>query len=422
MALQIRRYGRSFLILVAVAILGTVAGVYILLEQRLPNPFQTFYHVQGAFPTAAAVVPGLGEPVNVAGVRVGQITGVELKAGQGILQMAIDPGKVKQLYNNASADLFPNTPLKDMEVDIRPGSPSAGVLPDNAMIPVAQTTSPTDSDDLLDALDTDTRTWFTSLITSLAAGTKGRAVDIRDLLNNAGPTAQQLRTIGDLLAARRTELSAIVHNLGVLTTAIRGKDTQLQTVVQQGNATLAALASQNTALTAAVNRLPGTLQTTRSALTNLTSLSDALRPASIALLPTAQKLPSTLRNAQTLFTGAALLPLKQIPPFVNAVLPLAAQVPPATKNLAAQIPQLENSFKILEYAVNEVSYNGGTSNPGFLYWLAWAAHNLDSGLRVSDANGPGIAGLAGTSCQSLVGLTGTLITTLLGVTTASLGC
>ena len=43
MALQIKRYGRSFLILIALMIVGTASGFYILLQQRLPNPFQTFY-------------------------------------------------------------------------------------------------------------------------------------------------------------------------------------------------------------------------------------------------------------------------------------------------------------------------------------------------------------------------------------------
>ena len=67
---QLRRYGRSFAILLALIVVGTAAGFYILLQQRLPNPFQTFYSVNAEFSSAAAVVPGLGEPVNVAGVHV----------------------------------------------------------------------------------------------------------------------------------------------------------------------------------------------------------------------------------------------------------------------------------------------------------------------------------------------------------------
>ncbi len=136
-ALQLRRYGRSALILLALMVIGSAAGFYILLQQRLPNPFQTFYSVNAQFTSAAAVVPGLGEPVNVAGVHVGEITGTSLSGGRGVLHMEIDPSKMMRLYGNASAALVANTPLKDMQVNIAPGNPSAGVLPHGATIPVS---------------------------------------------------------------------------------------------------------------------------------------------------------------------------------------------------------------------------------------------------------------------------------------------
>jgi phospholipid/cholesterol/gamma-HCH transport system substrate-binding protein len=399
--LQIRRYGRSFLILIGLIVIGTAAGFYILLQQRLPNPFQSFYQVNAAFPTAAAVVPGLGEPVNVAGVRVGEITGTDLVDGHGVIHMDIDPGKIARLYKDASAVLVPNTPLKDMEVDIAPGSRSAGVLPDGATIPVSQTTSPTDSDELLDALDTDTRTWFTSLITDLNQGTLGRGSDIRKLLGNLGPTAQQLSQIGNLLAARHTELSEIVHNLGVLTQAAAVKDSQLRQVVLAGNTTVQALATQDVALRAAITKLPGTLATTDKTLTDLIPFANALGPTATALLPTAHKLPTTLRDARTLFEGAALLPLKEIPPFIKVVLPLASQLPALTTDLNQAVPALIKSFKVLAYVTNEIAYDPGGRNPGFLYWLAWFAHNADSFISQSDANGPVWRVLALTSCSSL---------------------
>ncbi|HEV3056083.1 MAG TPA: MlaD family protein [Solirubrobacteraceae bacterium] len=401
MKLQIRRYGRSFLILIGLIVLGTAAGFYILLQQRLPNPFQSFYQVNAAFPTAAAVVPGLGEPVNVAGVRVGEITGTDLVDGHGVIHMDINPGKIARLYKDASAVLVPNTPLKDMEVDIAPGSRTAGVLPDGATIPVSQTTSPTDSDELLDALDTDTRTWFTSLITDLNEGTLGRGNDIRKLLGNLGPTSQQLSQIGNLLAARHTELSAIVHNLGVLTQAAAVKDAQLRQVVLAGNTTVQALATQDVALRAAITKLPGTLATTDKTLTDLIPFANALGPTATALLPTARKLPTTLRDARTLFEGAALLPLKEIPPFIKVVLPLASQLPALTTDLNQAVPALIKSFKVLAYVTNEIAYDPGGRNPGFLYWLAWFAHNADSFISQSDANGPVWRVLTQVSCSSL---------------------
>ena len=120
-------------------------------------------------------------------------------------------------------------------------------------------------------------------------------------------------------------------------------------------------------------------------------LANALGPTATALLPTARKLPTTLRDAQTLFEGAALLPLKEIPPFVKVVLPLAGQLPPLTSDLDQAVPALIKSFKVLAYTTNEIAYNPGGKNPGFLYWLAWFAHNADSFISTSDANGPVVA-------------------------------
>ncbi len=422
-AIQIRRYGRSFLIMLAVMIVGTACGFYILLQQRLPNPFQTFYSVNAAFPSAAAVVPGLGEPVNVAGVHVGEIISTQLQNGHGVIHMEIDPHKMPRLYRDASANLVPNTPLDDMQVNIIPGDPSAGVLKPGATIPVGQTTSPINSDELLDALDTDTRDWLSSLVTELDNGTRGRGRDLRELLMNLAPTARQLREIGDLLVQRRSELVEVVHNLGILTQATAAKDTQIRTVIDAGNRTVAAIAAEDGALRSSIMQLPGTLATTRTTLASLTRFSDVLAPTATALLPTAHKLPATLRDSSTLIRGAALLPIPQIPKFEAAVLPLASQLGPISRGLAKAIPPLEDSFKVLNYATNEIAYNPGGDNPGFLYWLAWFVHNANSFLSTSDANGPAWRTLLLVNCTTLTTTPeGKLLGSLLQLGGSATGC
>jgi phospholipid/cholesterol/gamma-HCH transport system substrate-binding protein len=334
-----------------------------------------------------------------------------------VIHIQIDPSKLKRMYRDASADLVPNTPLKDMELNIAPGHASAGALPQGGTIPVGQTTIPVNSDDLLDALDSDTRTWFTSLVTELNDGTQGRGSDIRKLFSTIGPTSQQLRQIGDLLAARRQALAQIVHNLGVLSKSASTKDAQIQTVVQAGNATMQALASQNVALREAIARLPGTLSTARTTLGHVTTLANELGPTATALIPTARRLPTTLRDTQTFFQGAALLPLKEIQPFVKAVLPLAGQLPPLARELKAAVPALISSFKVLAYTTNEVAYNPGGKNPGFLYWISWFAHNADSFISNSDANGPVWRTLALATCPGLKSFSfGPLLELLLGST------
>jgi phospholipid/cholesterol/gamma-HCH transport system substrate-binding protein len=425
--LQLRRYGRYFAVLAVLWGIGLAAGGYIVINQRFPNPFASFVKVDGRFQTAAGVVPGLGEPVNIAGVNVGEITGTSLSKGQGVIHMELKPSQLPpphRLYRNATAVLFPNTPLKDMEIDIDPGTPNAGVMPQGGTIPVGQTSVPVDSDELLSSLDADTRAWLSSLITEINQGTIGRGQDIKRILQNLGPTSTQFRQIGDLLAARRLKLAQIVHNLGTLTKAVSVKDAQLRTVVQAGNQAVGALANQNVALTQAISRLPGTLQTTRTTLADTTKLANALGPTANALVPVARRLPSTLKNSKTLFEGAALLPLDKIPALVNAVLPLAQQLPPIQSNLKAELPALISSFKVLGAVTNETAYVPGHGNPGFLYWLAWFAHNANSFLSTADANGGGWRGVLLVSCSDLNGGTlGTLLNLVFGPTLSTLlGC
>ena len=412
---QIRRYGRHFAALMVLVAVGTACGFFILLNQRLPNPFQNYYSLTATFPSATAVVSGLGEPVNVAGVRVGQITGTQLQNGQAIVHMSIDPSKLPHVYRGATAALVPNTPLKDMQVDVYPGRRDAGVLPHGATIPAGQTLVPIDSDELLDSLDTDTRTWLAGLITSLGQATAGRGQDIRRLLQALGPTSAQLRQLGDLLVARQHQISKLVHNFGALTQAASTKDAQLRTVVQAGDQTVHAMAAQDVALRQSVAQLPATLQGARTTLSDVVPFANALGPAATALEPTARRLPSTLADTNTLLQGAALLPLHQIQPFIRASLPVARLLPALAANLKPEIPELIDSFKVLAYSTNEIAYNPGHGNPGFLYWLAWFAHNSDSFISTSDANGPVWRTVFVTSCQSLKDLpSGPLLETVLG--------
>jgi phospholipid/cholesterol/gamma-HCH transport system substrate-binding protein len=419
-AVQIRRYGGHLVLVLILMVLGTASGFFILLNQRLPNPFQTYYQVNAVFTTAAAVVPGLGEPVNVSGVRVGQINGTSLQDGAAVIHMSIDPTQLPTIYRNAHADLVPRTPLKDMEVELWPGTRSAGRLPAGSTIPVAQTLSPVDSDELLGALDGDTRTWLESLLTSLGQATAGRGGDLHSLLRALGPTAAQLRQVGDVLAARHRELAGITHNLGVIMRAASSRDSQLGELVRGGNVTLRALAGQNVALRRSLTLLPGTLSATRTTLTDLVGFAHALGPTAHALTPVVRSLPGTLRNTQTLIRGAAVLPLKQIHSFVKAALPVANRLPPLAADLKIEVPDLLDAFKVLAYASNELAYNPGGAKPGFLYWLAWFAHNSDSFISSSDANGPVWRSLLVGSCATLRSLPiGSILQSVLGT---NFGC
>ena len=64
----------------------------MLSNQRLRFPWEGApFRIKAEFATAQAVTPGQGQTVRVSGVRVGDITKVDLKDGRAVVTMDLDP-------------------------------------------------------------------------------------------------------------------------------------------------------------------------------------------------------------------------------------------------------------------------------------------------------------------------------------------
>lgn len=410
MRLRLRREGRWLIVIGAIVVIAIACAIYLLSNERLASPFSSAYDVKAEFADVGAVAPGLGEPVNVAGVRVGQVSGVELRNGRGLLTLRIDPGKMAHLYPGTRAMLVPNTPLKDMQVDLAPGRPAGRPLPDGATIAVADTQSTVDSDEFTHALDADTRDYLRALIADVGVGLHGRGPDLRGLLRSLGPTTRQLHTLAGLLASRRHALPALVHNLSVLATATGARDGDLARVVQAGNATLGAFASQDAALRDALTQLPGTLHAARTTLYDAAPFARSLRRTLTALEPAVPRLARTLRSTPDSIRGLLGLPIGPLKRFTRAVGPLGTQIRPAARDLGLANPSLEAAFRTIGKTTNIIAYNPTAETKGYLFWMAWFAHNADSMLSTEDAHGAVWRGLGLVSCdsfgQSPKGITG----------------
>ena len=418
---QLRLYGRWVVAIVFLAAMAAVAGGYILVHQRLRTPLDKRYTVYADLASSSGLAPGLGQAVNVAGVRVGQISGAKIVNGVARIALEIDPGKLPHVYDNASAALIPNTPLKDMLVELVPGGPPAHPMPSGGVIGVAHTDPPVDSDELTSALDADTRDFFDLLVGDAARGVDGRGQDLDHLLRALKPTARQVRTIADALAARRHELRRLVGNLALLTQAAGTRDRDIAQVVTAANATLQAVAGEDVAVRSSLDKLPGTLAAVRRSLPDVTAFANQLGPTLDRLQPAAQRLPGALRAAGPALDVAEPVLRTKIRPLVRSLQPLARDLRPAVSHLNAVTPDLSTAFQVLNYVVNETAYNPPGDNEGFLYWTAWFAHNAASMLSVEDAHGGMWRGLALIQCSSLTGqpaALGQLFDTLFGATAA----
>ncbi len=77
--------------------------------------------VDAELQTGQAVVPGQGQTVNIAGVKVGEVGYVTLEDGRAVVQMKIQD-EYRPIYKDATVLLRPKTGLKDMYLALDPGT------------------------------------------------------------------------------------------------------------------------------------------------------------------------------------------------------------------------------------------------------------------------------------------------------------
>ena len=157
------------------------------MNQRLRTPLADRYELKVAFESTQSLTAGLGQPVNVAGVRVGDIVSTELEDGRSVATLSIEGDRLPHVYRDARAALRPNTPLEDMQIELYPGRRAAGEIADGGLVGVSRTDVPVDSEEFTALLDADTRAYLDGLITAVARGSRGRGEDLRAALEALGP-------------------------------------------------------------------------------------------------------------------------------------------------------------------------------------------------------------------------------------------
>jgi phospholipid/cholesterol/gamma-HCH transport system substrate-binding protein len=395
MGTAIRKHLRDFL---AVAGLCAVAllTVYVLLQQqrlRIPVLEEKPFTLKAEFETAQAVTPGQGQTVVVAGVKIGDISGVQLKDGKALVTMDIER-KFLPIYSNATAMIRPRTGLQDVFIELDPGTKSAGKFNDGDTIPLANTAPEVNLDEILQALDSDTQAYLRTLIVGVGQGLKGQSKNLGRVLGGLGPINRELAQLNREVASRRHNLANLVHNLNVLTGTIGQHGDELAALVDSSNAALGAIARQDANVQRTVQLLPGTLATAHDTLDKTAPFARLLGPTFNNLRPFARNLDRLNASVRRVSETKPAV-RDQIRPFVRAARAPVRELKPAASNLADATPRLTDIGTELNRLGNMVAYNpNGAEAPGtpgrdegYLYWLGWLGHNANSVFQAGDAHG-----------------------------------
>lgn len=413
MKLAIQKHLRDFLAIIVLVVVAAIVGGYILANQRIyfpgwvPIVGRDDFILKGEFETAQAVTPGQGQTVDIAGVQVGEISNVELKDGRALVTMRIDP-KYKTIYPNATMLLRPKTGLKDMVVELDPGSRD-GRRPVEAghTIPVSQTEPDVNLDELLSVLDEDTRTYLQLLLNGAAVGLTGNGRELAQVFRRFDPLARDGRRATELLIERRRNIRRAITNFGKFTQALGRNDRELARFVDASQAALRRFADQGSNIEEALGLLPGTLTQTQRALASTDAFAREAGPALEALRPFARNLGPALTQARPFLVESTPIIRDQIRPFTRTATPIVKTLRPTAAQLAAAAPNLTTSFNVLNRFFNALAYKprGGTAE-SYLFYLTWLGHLANSATSTQDAMGAMLRANLYITCASAVTVRG----------------
>jgi ABC-type transporter Mla subunit MlaD len=329
------RFAILFLLIVIVA-------VYFGFTKHLP--FKHGFRLNAQFASAVNIKPK--SPVRIAGVNVGKVTGIRRQGSTGLVSMEIEPRGLP-LHSDATVKIRPRIFLEgNWFVELQPGSPSTKTLSSGATLPSTQSSDPVQLDQVLDALNTDTRRNLQDFLIGYGDGLtrkpskaddaeqdpEVRGVTAAQALNKAYARAPAAERGGAVInqAIGGTEphdLSKLVLSIGKVTSALNVHEQQLGELIGNFNIFFRSFANQSSGLRAAVAVLPSSLR----------NIDNGLRELDLAF-------PATKTFATDILPG-----VKNTPKTVTATLPWIAQVEASlapnelggvAKGLLAATPQL----------------------------------------------------------------------------------
>jgi phospholipid/cholesterol/gamma-HCH transport system substrate-binding protein len=396
MTAAIRKHLRDFIAVATLFLVALAVTWYIVQEQRLRIPVleERPFELKAEFETAQAVVPGQGQTLRVAGVRVGDVDSVELEDGRGVVTFAVDR-EFLPVYRDATILMRPTTGLKDMFFQLDPGTKKAGEVEDGGTLPVSNTAPDVNLDEILAALDSDTQAYLRLMLVGAGKGLEGRGRDLGEVLGSLGPLNRDLKRLNVEVATRRENLARLIHNLNLVTGAVGRHDDDLTQLVGASNSALGAIAEQDTNVQRAVRLLDPTLRTSERTLRDVSAMAAELGPALGDLRPFARNLDEVNSSVRELAEETTPVLKKEVRPFVRAARKPVGDLKVAAKRYRDAAPRLTVIGRKINRLGNMAAYNpNGAEAPGtpkraegYLYWAGWLGHNANSVFSAQDATG-----------------------------------
>jgi phospholipid/cholesterol/gamma-HCH transport system substrate-binding protein len=265
------------------------------------------YTVKANFINASQLVKG--NLVEIGGTRAGSVKDIAITSdGQAQITMSIDD-KYKPLRHGTRAVVrqFSLSGIANRYVDLQlpPGNTNkSNEIKDGGEIPVSDTTTAVDLDQLFDVFDPTTRKALSDFLHNSAAQFKGKTEQQRLAYHFLNPALSTSSRLFNELNRDTPLLARFLQDSSSLVTDVAERRNDLSALIGNANQTLHALAVQKGALADAIGQLPDFMRRANTTFVNLRSTLDQVDPLVNASKPVAIKLKPLLANLRPLARDA----------------------------------------------------------------------------------------------------------------------
>ncbi|WP_211241689.1 MlaD family protein [Patulibacter minatonensis] len=247
-------------------------------------------------PTAFQLVQNAD--VRRAGVTIGHVRDVKNRGDFGLVEFNVDQDK-GPLYKDATVRIRTKTLVGENYVDLDPGTPKAGPLGDDGVIPLAQAGEAVQLDEILSGLDARTRAAVQRNLDAFGGGFGDRGPELSRLFAVTPGTLKGVAQLSDLLKDQRPQLASMIDQTGKTLQAFANRTADVRNLSVQSQRTAAAAASRDKQLAATLAALPDTLRQLRTTSAKLGRVSRRSTPVAADLRVAMTALPAVTKRLQT---------------------------------------------------------------------------------------------------------------------------
>lgn len=338
--------------------------------------------VVAQFASAAPLVER--NQVKIDGVVVGEVQTLRVRDGVAEVVMALDPAALP-LYRDARATIRPVSLLGERYVDLERGSTDAPVLPQGAVIPVSQTGTNVDLDEILNVMDTPTSEGLAFLVTALGEGVRGNGANADAAIRALEPALRDTQKLTAVLRDQNTLLNDVVDSVQPVATALAADDGRaMDALVGSADALLSAAAAEQEALDATLAELPAALESARRTLGGLEGAAAETTPVLREMRPFTGDLTAIAGELER-FSDSLDPALASSEPVLRRAEALLDEAAPVAADLRAAGPGLRDAVGSARPVVEELTANLDDVFSFIRYWaLATNGHDgLSHYLRVN---------------------------------------